>query len=52
MVRGQAEFDEKRTPLRMRGIVSDITERREAEERLRLVIEMSPTALLMVDAAA
>ncbi len=51
MVRGQVEFDAAtRTPLSMRGIVSEITERREAEERLRLVVEMSPTALLMVDA--
>ncbi len=49
MVRGQVEFDATRAPLRMRGIVSEITERREAEERLRLVVEMSPTALLMVD---
>jgi PAS domain S-box-containing protein len=49
MVRGQVEFDEKRTPLRTRGIVSEITERRQAEERLRLVVEMSPTALLMVN---
>jgi two-component system sensor kinase FixL len=45
------EFDATtRTPLRMRGIVSEITERREAEERLRLVVEMSPSALLMVNA--
>ncbi|HSC13109.1 MAG TPA: PAS domain S-box protein [Rhodanobacteraceae bacterium] len=50
MVRGQVEFDvATRAPLRMRGIVSEITERRQAEERLRLVVEMSPTALLMVD---
>ena len=50
MVRGQVEFDATtRTPLRMRGIVSEITERRQAEERLRLVVEMSPNALLMVD---
>jgi PAS domain S-box-containing protein len=48
MVRGQVDFDAARTPLRMRGIVSEITERRQAEERLRLVVEMSPTALLMV----
>ena len=34
MVRGQVEFDAAtRTPLRMRGIVSEITERRQAEER-------------------
>ena len=49
MVRGQVDFDSARTPLRMRGIVSEITERREAEEHLRLVVEMSPTALLMVN---
>lgn len=49
MVRGQVEFDATRKPLRMRGIVSEITERRQAEERLRLVVEMSPNALLMVD---
>jgi len=49
MVRGQVEFDENRTPLRTRGIVSEITERRRAEERLRLVVEMSPTALMMVN---
>jgi two-component system sensor kinase FixL len=49
-VRGQVEFDAvTRAPLRMRGIVSEITERRQAEERLRLVVEMSPMALLMVD---
>ena len=48
-LRGQVEFDENRTPLRTRGIVSEITERRRAEERLRLVVEMSPTALMMVN---
>lgn len=49
MVRGQVEFDENHKPLRMRGVLSDITERRHAEESLRLVVESSPTALLMVD---
>ena len=49
MVRGQVEFDAARKPLRMRGIVSEITERRQAEERLRLVVEMSPNALLMAN---
>jgi PAS domain S-box-containing protein len=34
----------------MRGVVIDITERRQAEERFRLVVESSPTAMLMVDA--
>ena len=43
---GDAEGD---TPV-MRGVVIDITERRQAEERFRLVVERSPTAMLMVDA--
>jgi PAS domain S-box-containing protein len=34
----------------MRGVIIDITERRQAEERFRLVVEGSPTAMLMVDA--
>jgi PAS domain S-box-containing protein len=49
-VRGQAEFDANGVPLRTHGVLIDMTERRQAEERLRLVVETSPTALLMVDA--
>ncbi|HSE12034.1 MAG TPA: PAS domain S-box protein [Rudaea sp.] len=48
-VRGQAEFDANGVPLRTHGVLIDMTERRQAEERLRLVVETSPTALLMVD---
>ena len=47
--RGQIEFDAGQVPLRMHGTVADITQRGQAEESLRLVIEASPTALLMVD---
>jgi PAS domain S-box-containing protein len=47
--RGQVEFNEKHQPLRVRGIVADITERGQAEENLRALVEASPTALLMVD---
>ena len=47
-VRGQVEFDEDRTPRRLGGVVVDITERRQAEERFRLVVEAAPTAMLMV----
>jgi PAS domain S-box-containing protein len=49
MVRGQVEIDADRKPLRMRGVLSEITERRQAEETLRLVVETSPTALLIVN---
>jgi len=49
--RGQVEVDENRVPLRVRGIVADITERGQAEENLRVLIEASPTALLMVDSS-
>ncbi len=46
---GQVDFAENRAPLRLRGVVLDITERRESEEHFRLVVETSPTAMLMVD---
>lgn len=38
-------------PVRMHGVFVDITARRQAEERFRLVVESSPTAMLMVDSA-
>jgi two-component system, LuxR family, sensor kinase FixL len=47
---GQVEFDADQVPLRMRGVVADISQRGQAEESLRLVVEASPAALLMVDA--
>ena len=47
--RGRLEFD-GRTPARLHGVVVDITERRQAEERFRLVVEAAPTAMLLVEA--
>ena len=32
---GEVIFDEKNTPVRIRGTVQDITERKKAEEKLR-----------------
>jgi PAS domain S-box-containing protein len=46
--RGQVEFDSARNPLRLGGVVLDITERRQAEEHFRLAVEAAPTAMLMV----
>ena len=44
----QVDFNESRQPVRINGVVLDITERKEAAERFRLVFEASPNALLMV----
>jgi PAS domain S-box-containing protein len=49
VARGQVEFAENGTPLRLRGVIVDITKRKEAEERFRLVVETSPLAKVMVD---
>jgi len=48
VARGQVDFAEDRAPLMLRGVFVDITDRKEAEERFRLVVETSPTAMLMV----
>jgi len=45
---GQVDFDPAHKPLRINGMVLDITERKQAAERFQLVFEASPTALLMV----
>lgn len=47
--RGQAEFDAARAVTRIDGVLADITERKHAEERFRLVVEKAPLAMLMVD---
>lgn len=47
---GRVEYAASGNPGSMRGVFIDITERRQAEERFRLVVESSPTAMLMVDA--
>lgn len=48
---GLIERAESGAPARMHGVFVDVTERRQAEERFRLVVESSPTAMLMVDGA-
>jgi PAS domain S-box-containing protein len=46
--RGRVEFDGKRKPLRMRGVVMDITTRKQAEER---VLESERRFILMANSA-
>lgn len=46
-VEGRVEYSGAGTPKMMRGVIVDITERRQAEERFRLVIEGAATAMLM-----
>ena len=40
---------EDNRPVTLRGIMVDITERKRAEERFRLVVESSPNAILLTD---
>jgi PAS domain S-box-containing protein len=47
--RGSVEFEGDK-PVRMRGVLLDITLRKQAEERFRLVVEASPNAMIMVNA--
>jgi PAS domain S-box-containing protein len=47
--RGRVEFDGDK-PVRMRGVSLDITLRKQAEERFRLVVEAAPNAMIMVNA--
>jgi PAS domain S-box-containing protein len=46
---GQIEFNAARTPLRMRGVLVDVTERKHATERFRMLVEASPSAMVVVD---
>ena len=50
LTRGLVEFDGKGVPSRLHGVVVDITERKQQEERFRLAVEAAPTVMLMVDA--
>jgi two-component system, LuxR family, sensor kinase FixL len=47
--RSRTEFDRNGKPVLMHGILFDITERRLAEERLRLVVDATATAMIMVN---
>lgn len=47
--RGRVEFDEKGKPICERGILMDITRRKQAEEKFRLVVEASPNGIILVD---
>jgi len=47
--RGQALWNAAGKPTRMAGSITDITAERRAEERFRLAVEASSTALIMVD---
>ena len=47
--RGQVEFDASGAPLRLQGMLLDITARKQTEDRLRKVVEQVPVAMLMVD---
>jgi PAS domain S-box-containing protein len=46
---GQAAWDTDGKPLRMVGSVDDITDKKRAEERFRLVVQSAPTAMVMID---
>ena len=48
--RGRVEFNKDGQPARMRGAALDITQRKQAEEQFRLVVEAAPNAMIMVNA--
>jgi PAS domain S-box-containing protein len=47
--RGRVEFVDNK-PVRMRGVLLDITLRKQAEERFRLAVDAAPNAMIMVNA--
>ena len=47
--RGQLFSDAAGQPERMVGVCTDVTERKQTEERFRLAVEAAPTAMVMVD---
>jgi PAS domain S-box-containing protein len=47
--RARMEFDRKGKPAWERGVLIDITERKLAEERFRLVVEAAPNAIIMAN---
>lgn len=51
VIRGQVDFAADGTPLHLEGIFGDITERKSAEDRFRVMVRSAPTAILMFDEA-
>jgi PAS domain S-box-containing protein len=51
VARGRIERDHEGAPLRMYGVLADISERKQGEERFQVAVEASPTAMMMVDGA-
>lgn len=49
--RGRSDADDTGKSVRLSGVVVDITDRKLADERFRLVVESSPTAMVMVNNA-
>jgi PAS domain S-box-containing protein len=49
--RGRVEFNGDGQPVRIRGVSADITERKRADEKFRLVVEASPAGIALVDQA-
>ena len=49
--RGRSDADESGKSVRLSGAVIDISERKLADERFRLAVESSPTAMVMVNSA-
>src|SRR5204863_2032173 len=47
--RGRVEFNGDDQPAWERGVLMDITERKQAEEQFRLVVEAAPSAMIMVN---
>lgn len=46
---GRVEYAPSGDPLFLRGVILDITDRRQAEEHFRVVVERAPNAILMID---
>src|SRR5205085_7143571 len=51
VARGRIEHGADGRPLRMYGVLADISERKQGEERFQVAVEASPTAMMMVDSA-
>ena len=51
IARGRIERAADGTPMRMYGVLADISERKQGEERFQVAVEASPTAMMMIDAA-